>query len=150
MNLWSLGLAGLCGKLKSLYFYYHIAYGYHIWHDLPYLPWGALISLPDPQWAGLVSSCDKLNKSYIHLQKTHKYQTEWKLMTYRDRQPPLKPHDSMIMWSTWGYVTVWKIHIFSFTRLITTKHRNYWVIGGGSIRKCLFFHLTWCEILPTS
>ena len=43
-----------------------------------------------------------------------------KVLTLSEKIPPLKPNDTSITWSTWGHLTIWKICISSFTKLMTT------------------------------
>ena len=44
-----------------------------------------------------------------------------KVLSYRERFPPFKPHQPWITWPTWGYVTIWKIYISAVTRLMANK-----------------------------
>ena len=44
-----------------------------------------------------------------------------RVLTYFERLPSLKPNDSFLTWTTWGYLTVWKKSISTFTKLTTTK-----------------------------
>ena len=87
-----------------------------------------------------VRSCDKL-KTYLYFHNVYGQQTcqvgdllrgtlthkfvwplnEAVLLTYHERLPPLKPHDPLITWAAWYYVTISKICIITFTRLMATK-----------------------------
>ena len=62
-----------------------------------------------PQWGGLVRSRDKLNALHFHLQNTHGYQT---------RQGTGLPLEASALN---GILTIWKIYISTFTRLMVTK-----------------------------
>ena len=50
---------------------------------------------------GHVWSRDKLSTSYLHWMKTIDTTKLRKVLSYCERLPPLKPHDSLITWSTW-------------------------------------------------
>ena len=65
-----------------------------------------------PKWSGLVRSRDKLNTLYLHLQKTHEHRN-WLDLSWE--VPNLKAE-----WP-FDHVTIWKINISTFTRLMTTK-----------------------------
>ena len=41
-----------------------------------------------------------------------------KLLTYREKLPPLKPQDTLIRWPTWSQVTIWITDSCPFARLI--------------------------------
>ena len=80
------------------------------------------------QWGGLVRLRDKLNTLYFHLQKTHGHQTRlgadlpWE-------PPPLKQHDPLTTWPTWGHVKIWNIYIYTLARPMATKLGR--VLGYG-------------------
>ena len=57
---------------------------------------------------------------YLPLQKTHGHKLG-KALTYPDRFPPLKPHNPLTTWPLWGHLTIWKIYISTFTKLMATE-----------------------------
>ena len=44
-----------------------------------------------------------------------------RLLTYSERLPSFKPHDSFIKWPTWGHVTIKKMYISTIIRLMASK-----------------------------
>ena len=43
-----------------------------------------------------------------------------KVLTYCEKLPPLKLN-GLLIWPTWGYITIWKINISTLTRAMATK-----------------------------
>ena len=44
-----------------------------------------------------------------------------KVLTHRAKLSSLKQHDPLIMWSIWGHIEIWKIHVY-----INITHWKYW------------------------
>ena len=68
------------------------------------------------QRSGLVGSLDKWN-TYLHLQKIYRHPSR----EGADIVLEAPRHDPLIKWPTRGHVTVWKIYISIFMRLIANK-----------------------------
>ena len=71
-------------------------------------------------WVGLVRSRDKLDTLFLGLQRPIDIKLS-KVLTYRKRLPPVKPHDFLVTWPTGDHVTAWKILTSIFIRLMITK-----------------------------
>ena len=70
---------------------------------------------------GLARSHDKLNPLYFSTTIMPIDTKLNKMTTSRERLPPLKQHDPLIMWPTWGHMAIWKIFISTFTIIMATN-----------------------------
>ena len=61
-----------------------------------------------------------------------------KVLTYRKRLSPLKPHDLAITWTMWGHVTIWKIYISTFARLVARGRENVQHLNTKIVPNFLF------------
>ena len=90
-----------------------------------------------PQWGGHMKSRGNLNTLYLHLQKTYEHWTKQGADLTLEATP-LKQHNSLITWPTWGHVTSWEI--YNSTLIRPMKLVRYKLMGGGSACKCLSRH----------
>ena len=70
--------------------------------------------------------------NYSHYISTNIMPIDTKLgrvVTYSERFLHIKPHNFLMTWPTWDYVTIWKIYIFTFTRLKVTKLDRVLTLG---------------------
>ena len=58
-------------------------------------------------------SCEDVQKTYWHQTRQDCH--------YGRRLPPMKLHELLTLWLTWGYVEYWKKYISNLTRLMATK-----------------------------
>ena len=52
-----------------------------------------------------------------------------KVLTCREKLPPLKPQDLLIMWQQWGQAMIWKFSISTFTKLMANKLGRMLTLG---------------------
>ena len=72
------------------------------------------------QWGGLVRLLDIVNNC-ISAITMHMVTKLFNVVAYHEEPTTINSHDSLVMWSLWGQVAVWKFYISTFTRLVVTK-----------------------------
>ena len=125
-------------KLKTMYLHYHNAYWYYTCQRVDIL-WGA----PTHKFAWhlneVVLWAHVANQIYYISTCRRTMETKLgKVLSYC--LPPLKSHGFLIMWRTWGHLTIWKIYISPVTRFMATKFDRVLTWGEGSTSKCLSRH----------
>ena len=88
------------------------------------------------QWSGLALSCEKQN-TYLHLKKMYEHHIRQSAAIALEAPK----QESLIKWTTWGHVTVWKILIFM--RFIANKLVRLLTLGR-------IFSMQSLKLSPTS
>ena len=116
-SLWEASTINLRDKSEALYLHYYNVYVHKTYQGGDKLRSSHPYICMAPQWGGHVRSRSKWNTLYLDLQETYGYETRqdanllWGITH-------LKLHDSLITWLSWRHVTMWKIYISTFTRLV--------------------------------
>ena len=73
--------------------------------------------------------------------KSHDPLIKWR----RERFPPLKPHDSLIMWPTRGHATIWKNYMKVLRRMLLNL-AGCWLHANAYISRH-WLHVNFCDIV---
>ena len=104
--LWSPNLSG----------WWHSAESLHLWTGITH------------QFSSFLRSRDKVDTLYSTCRRPMDTKLG-KVLTCREKLPPLKPQDLLIMWQQWGQAMIWKFSISTFTKLMANKLGRMLTLG---------------------